>query len=106
MLVEKNDSFDSGHGFRSAKIMQKSQLLTAWEKPKKHICSLLVKAHDLPDKEGYQLIQNSKPSMDSGRVLLLYKILKDADALDRYRLGGYRTEFDFSFLRTKEGQHC
>lgn len=38
------------------------------------------------------------------RTNLLLKILKDADALDRYRLSNYRFEFDVSFLRTKEAK--
>ena len=65
------------------------------------IVEFLCEYHSLPDDEGYARIErNSKLKQDKEHVTLLYKIFKDADGLDRIRLG----RFDMNQLRLKESK--
>ncbi|MCM1348649.1 MAG: isochorismatase family protein [Firmicutes bacterium] len=58
---------------------------------------LAMRYHDIDDKTGIKAIRDAK-NIDTERALLIYKIFKDADALDRWRLGNYG--LDRKFLRT------
>lgn len=63
------------------------------------IVEFLCEYHCLPDKQGYEEIRNNrKLSKNREKSTLLYKIFKDADGLDRIRLGGIR-EIDVNQLR-------
>lgn len=61
----------------------------------------LMRYHDLDDSLGKEAICERFPE-DSGRVLKLYAVFKDADALDRWRLG--RHGLDPRFLRTDKAR--
>lgn len=100
----ENDGRDAGHGRRSAEIMSYSPLLSSMDMETRRVATSLVAAHDMPDEDGCAFIYNADCEMDKDRVIDLYQILKDADALDRYRLGGYRYEFDFRYLRLEESK--
>lgn len=57
----------------------------------------LMRYHDLDDSLGMEAIRKTF-GIDGNRVILLYEIFKDSDALDRWRLGRYG--LDPKFLRT------
>ncbi|MDE6090464.1 MAG: hypothetical protein K2G41_07155 [Duncaniella sp.] len=57
----------------------------------------LMRYHDLDDNIGREAIRKGFPD-SYGRVEKLYEIFKDADALDRWRLG--RWGLDVKYLRT------
>ena len=57
----------------------------------------LMRYHDLDDNIGHEAIRKGFPD-SYGRVEMLYEIFKDADALDRWRLG--RWGLDVKYLRT------
>jgi len=59
---------------------------------------LISAYHDQNDSEGIEAITNNIVNTDN--CLLLYKVFKDADALDRFRLGP--NGLDKRFLRNNE----
>lgn len=91
-----DDGVDKGHGSRAA----------AYYKEYCYVHDLSYDAqtyyityyHDQDDSLG--LSEIAKSSDLSGQAVLLYQIFKDADALDRYRLGP--DALDVNFLRTEE----
>lgn len=92
-----SDREDKGHGAVSAK------------KYKREIHNVdplivfLMRYHCRPDAEGYAAIQESEElRVQKDRAKLLLDIFKDADALDRFRLGRY--ELDWEQLRTEEAR--
>ena len=58
-----------------------------------------MKYHDQDDKVGMEAIANARPE-DKEQAIRLYGIFKDADALDRFRLGANGLEI--RFLRNQE----
>lgn len=96
-IGRRDDSEDSEHGARSAEkyvqgIMNRNPIVL-----------FLMKYHCKPDAEGYAAIDSDeKLSAEKERVVGLFKIFKDADALDRVRLGKF--ELDFTQLRTDEAK--
>jgi len=63
----------------------------------------LMKYHCLPDEDGYEEIRrNPVLAADAQRVTLLFNIFKDADGLDRVRLG--LKSLDYTQLRTSEAK--
>lgn len=61
---------------------------------------LLIRYHDLDDELGHGAIDRMLSGEAVERAHLLYRIFKDADALDRWRLGP--RGLDTRFLRTKQ----
>lgn len=98
----ENDCEDKNHGKASADRMKELFDSDIYYMNDKDIAVAyeLVRCHSIPDEEGIQYIMENDPYDDKSLSILLYQILKDADALDRYRLGYYKTEFDMAFLRT------
>ncbi len=91
-----DDGIDKGHGSRAAEYY-------------KDYCSkndlsyntqtyYITYYHDQDDSVG--LLEIAKSPSLSERAVLLYQIFKDADALDRFRLGP--DGLDVKFLRTEE----
>ncbi|WP_218962748.1 HD domain-containing protein [Fredinandcohnia onubensis] len=91
-----DDGIDKGHGSRAAEYYK--------EYCREHGLSYdeqtyyITFYHDQDDSLG--LSEIAKSSRLSERAILLYQIFKDADALDRFRLGP--DALDVKFLRTKE----
>ncbi len=88
----EDDWYDVGHGRRAAEYYKdycaKSDLIFyPW-------CYNIMAYHDLDDKFG----ERAMVCDHTGREVLLYHIFKDADALDRFRLGP--NGLDVKFLRT------
>lgn len=71
-------------------------------KSRDSIVELLIRYHDLPDSEGYAAIM-SLPDTQRDKAKQLFEIFKDADALDRVRLG-LRDGIDLDLLRTAEAK--
>lgn len=92
----KDDGFDVGHGKRAANYYRHycgNSNLKYEQRTYDAICF-----HDIDDEIGIEKI-NEKNSKEHNSVLL-YKIFKDSDALDRFRLGP--SGLDIRYLRTKE----
>jgi HD superfamily phosphodiesterase len=66
------------------------------------VVKLLIKYHSLPDEKGYAHIEANSSIKDKANAVLLFKIFKDADALDRVRMG--IKELDYSQLRLDESK--
>lgn len=93
-----DDGVDKGHGGRAADYYReycRTNELTFDERT-----YYIIYYHDQDDSLGLSEINRSKIKDD--RVILLYQIFKDADALDRFRLGP--DGLDESFLRTDEAR--
>lgn len=92
-----DDFLDKGHGARAAcyyKDYCKDNDITF------HSDSYnLMKFHDQDDKLGEEMILK-EPEFDGNDSVMLYRIFKDADALDRFRLGPWGLNPDF--LRNRE----
>lgn len=92
------DGYDTGHGDRAAayyrEYCQKGGL--AYDQRVFDVMSY----HDRDDPVGIKAMKQKKPPLKD--EILLYKIFKDADALDRFRLGP--NGLDPRFLRTKEAK--
>lgn len=93
-----DDGIDKGHGSRAASYYK--------DYCREHDLSyneqtyVITYYHDQDDSLGLSEIKNS--SSLNERAVLLYQIFKDADALDRFRLGP--DGLDVNFLRTKEAR--
>lgn len=96
----QDDYLDTGHGARAAVYYQdfckKNPDLKCYPES-----AYLMRYHDLDDKLGREAIEKEFGE-DAPRVLKLYDIFKDSDALDRWRLG--RRGLDPKFLRNPEAK--
>ena len=90
-----DDFIDKGHGERASEYYKnycENSDLEFYE------CAwFIIKYHDINDEEGLMAINDH---FKDERAIMLYKIFKDADALDRYRLG--TQGLDKRFLRFQE----
>lgn len=94
----QDDGLDVGHGARAAvyymRYCEMNKDIGLMEP-----ASLIMKYHDRDDKIGIRAIAQAIP-YEAERSVRLYRIFKDADALDRFRLGP--EGLDVHFLRNKE----
>lgn len=91
-----NDYRDTGHGARAAVYYE--QFCKERDDISFHPESVfLMRYHDLADSKGRNAIRE-RFGAEADRVKQLYAIFKDADALDRWRLG--RNGLNPDFLRT------
>ena len=94
----QDDFLDVEHGARAAsyymKYCEQNKDLVFLEP-----AYLIMKYHDRDDKVGMEAIGNACPE-DKEQAIRLYGIFKDADALDRFRLGA--NGLDTRFLRNSE----
>lgn len=90
----QDDWLDVGHGQRAADYYR------AWcgktELPFDQRCYDIMAFHDRDDATGVEAISGRVPQREN--AVLLYQIFKDADALDRFRLGP--SGLDVNYLRT------
>lgn len=77
-----NDAEDAGHGAENRRICERR-----FSDP---TVGILIQYHCLPDEV-------AAPHLTNSRMKLLYRIIKDADALDRVRFG--IAELDVNYLR-------
>ena len=89
-----NDEADIEHGSRGAILMEKMDF--SWGKEKLRIYQAVIAAHSLGDEAfetEWKRWENQTGELIKGRNLL--EILKDADALDRFRLRDQSLRLDF-----------
>jgi hypothetical protein len=91
-----NDGVDKGHGIRAAEYYK--DFCREHELPYDVQTYYITSYHDQDDSFGLSEITNSPVVRERG--VLLYKIFKDADALDRFRLGP--NALNVNMLRTEE----
>ena len=91
----QDDWLDVGHGQRAADYYRSycENAEMAYDARTYYVMAY----HDHDDEEGLRVLQEKFPG-DSA-VVLLYQIFKDADALDRFRLGP--DALDVKYLRTE-----
>lgn len=89
---------DVGHGARAA-VFYKEFCRTHKEVVFMPEAVYVMGYHDRDDRVGREAIQRDFSAQEE-RMLLLYSIFKDADALDRWRLG--RRALDINRLRSDE----
>ncbi len=95
-IGRENDMADDFHGTRSAKLIDKLNLPLDSESLK--ILKIAITYHSLADSHFYDNLDGI--NTDRQRTIMAFNILKDADGLDRVRLGGGK--LDLRFLRTAE----
>ncbi|WP_062106483.1 HD domain-containing protein [Bacillus niameyensis] len=91
-----DDGIDQGHGCRAAEYYK--EYCREHDLPYNEQTFYITAYHDQDDSLGLSEIKKS-PGLNE-RAILLYQIFKDADALDRFRLGS--DGLDVRFLRTEE----
>ena len=91
-----DDGIDKGHGIRAAEYYK--DYCHEHDLPYDALTYYITSYHDQDDALGLSEIKKS--SILNERAVLLYQIFKDADALDRFRLGP--DGLDVKFLRTEE----
>lgn len=94
-IGRQNDDIDDMHGTRSAKMVDKLNLPLDAESLK--ILKTAMTYHCLDDRKFYQNLDSF--STDRERTITAFNILKDADGLDRVRLGG--SFLSMKYLRTQ-----
>lgn len=107
-----NDFLDPYHGEKSAKrmlqIMKEDKETYDYTFKEKELLYTLVKYHCLDDFVGKAAIMENDNIEDKQLALSLYDMLKDADALDRFRLGfccnGRSDGFNYRYLRLPESK--
>lgn len=92
---------DTGHGARAAVHYEEFCNLSDGSVTFHPETVYLMRYHDLDDSKGIEAIRRDFPD-SAERVEKLYAIFKDADALDRWRLG--RWGLDQRFLRTESAR--
>ncbi|WGL29778.1 HD domain-containing protein [Pectobacterium brasiliense] len=92
----QDDYTDRGHGKRAAEYYR--DFCRERQTPVNQHASFIMYFHDLEDAIGLSEIVKRHSGCE--RYLRLYQIFKDADALDRFRLGP--DALDVSMLRTNE----
>lgn len=94
-----DDSYDVGHGARAAEYYKQFSK----EKGLKYYpeAAMIMSFHDIDDDKGFEAIKKEFGEQ-AANVLALYKVFKDADALDRWRLG--RGGLDPKYLRFPESK--
>ncbi len=89
----QDDYFDIGHGARAAEYYKEYAAQHGWTfNP--YVYDVMW-YHDRHDTMGFKAMEGET----TGREVLLYKMFKDADALDRFRLGE-KWGLDEKYLRT------
>lgn len=95
-----NDDVEPGHGKRAA-MYYRNHIPGSYDK----VTNIIIHYHSLSDTKGYEAIAREIQGKDAQeRAILLYNIFKDADALDRLRLGGGLREIDVRMLRNPVAQ--
>lgn len=93
-----DDGIDKGHGSRAAEYYK--DFCLEHDLPFDEKTYYITYYHDQDDSFGLEEIKKSSTLND--RAVLMYQIFKDADALDRFRLGP--DGLDVKFLRTEEAR--
>jgi hypothetical protein len=88
-----NDKYDEVHGILSFNKMLQLKLVNK-KMEDIHILQFIMESHCINDEDGLKNLKKY-PIKDIDRTIRLYKVLKDADGLDRVRLH----DLDINYLR-------
>lgn len=88
-----NDKYDEVHGILSFNKMLQLKLVDK-KMEDIHILQFIMESHCINDEDGLKNLKKY-PIKDIDRAIRLYKVLKDADGLDRVRLH----DLDINYLR-------
>jgi HD superfamily phosphodiesterase len=91
-----NEGWDPGHGRLSAERVVRCRLHTSLSEADARLALFAIRYHCLSDGHGSLRAADQD---DPERALRILRLLKDADALDRVRLGDGVYEIDSSTLR-------
>ena len=94
-IARVDDRYDEEHGIRSADRILSCELKELFDDPA--VAAAAIGAHAVPDSQGDRMIEKYGVA-DVDRFHLIMSCLKDADNLDRVRIG----DFDSRFLRHEE----
>lgn len=94
----QDDWYDVGHGDRAAEYYREYCAEKGMRFDER--AYIAMRFHDRDDADGVRFMEGSGHADDTD--VLLFKVLKDADGLDRFRLGP--DQLDPSFLRTDESK--
>ena len=102
-----HDGVDDLHGEKSWEMVEEMNLLSfdsnfkfeEWEEENEETIEFIIKNHCLDDATGYRNLEKMK-SHQAERIEYLFRIFKDADGLDRVRLG----DLDPNYLRLEESK--
>lgn len=99
-----HDDVEDCHGIASAEFYKENPFyLPDFTSSFNPVSEFLIKYHCLPDEEGFAHIKtNADLSKNMKKNTLLFNIFKDADALDRIRLG--YNDLDIRQLRLNESR--
>mgnify|MGYP000852715425 FL=1 len=87
-----DDGYDPGHG-QASYARTCRECLVQWTNPEENeIFRFIVENHDLPDSKAYQRVHRYELE-EIDRTLRLYNTFKDADGLDRVRLGDLNPDY-------------
>ncbi len=95
-----DDSKDNEHGKRSYQKIKDLNLVDYLNTEKGEILKYLIENHCIEDEIAFQKVRGYDIK-DSDKAILLLKALKDADALDRVRIG----DLDINYLRLKKSKY-
>lgn len=91
-IGREDDGYDPGHG-QASYARTCRECLVQWTDPGEDaIFRFIVENHDLPDNKAYQRVQRYQLG-EMDRTLRLYDTFKDADGLDRVRLGDLNPDY-------------
>ena len=96
----KDNYLDRGHGDRAADYYKEFCEKNSMKFLPEVFAS--IKHHDRNDEEGEEYIRREAPADEMEGWLEVYRDFKDADALDRFRLGPWG--LNESFLRTEQSR--
>ena len=94
-----DDSMDQYHGLRSANKLDQLELNVTPEEL--NILKTIITCHSIPD-EWFEEVAQENNILDFDRTRKLFNILKDADGLDRVRLGCPHVALDFLRCETSK----
>lgn len=94
-----HDSEDPDHGYRSWKKLTDLKLYKPDSQEEEAVLRFIIENHCLHDADG-EINLSDYQIKDKKKALYLYNIFKDADGLDRVRLG----DLDLSYMRLPETQ--
>ena len=96
-----HDYEDAEHGIKSLKKINKAKKdIVGLSKDNLNIANFIIENHAIDDVRGISNLQANTKITDKERALKVYSIFKDADGLDRLRLG----DLDISYLRTESAK--
>lgn len=105
-IGRRNEDKDDDHGLLSVykiedyDILEDVSIEFDFDEEEKNIIKAIIKYHPIDDKNGEKAIIEDDTVEQKPRAIRLYKLLKDADSLDRVRLN----DLDIRYLRNNSSK--